>query len=249
MSDHSAGTTMGDRAGSLPIPLANRNWGGWLAAAVATTAGVASWSFVVGGFTAYYVDAREGTATMLAGALVGQFLVTLAQVPVVTKYGIETLATTKPHLGVRGSIFGLIVQYATLIGWNLVLMIFLGRAVASLLLSLNVLAETQAGLAATISSVVGTGIVWLVLQRGTDGIKYTGAIVATGILILGMWMYWMLFKTFGLNVILDAPPIAPLEDGRLTNYTVGFELLLVSTLGWWAYMGGLFRMVGTAGTG
>lgn len=65
------------RAGSLPVPLAERNWGGWLAAAVATTAGVASWSFVVGGFTGYYVDARQGTATMIAGALIGQLLVTL----------------------------------------------------------------------------------------------------------------------------------------------------------------------------
>lgn len=237
------------RAGSLPVPLADRNWGGWLAAAVATTAGVASWSFVVGGFTAYYVDARQGTATMLAGALLGQLLVTLSQVPMVTKYGIETLGTTKPQLGVRGSIFGLIVQYATLIGWNLVLIIFLGRAAASVTASVGLISAEQTGVAAVAASLAGTAVVWLVLQRGTEGVKYTGAVVASGVLVLGLWMYWLLFSTFGLEVITAAEPIAPIEGGRLVNYTIGFELLLVSTLGWWAYMGAMFRMVNSAGKG
>lgn len=237
------------RVGSLPVPLAERNWGGWLAAAVAMTAGVASWSFVVGGFTAYYVDARQGTSTMIAGALIGQLLVTLSQVPVVTKYGIETLGTTKPQLGVKGSILGLVVQYATLIGWNLVLIIFLGRAVASVLVELGVISADQTGFSAILASLAGTGIVWLILQRGTDGVKYTGAVVASGILVLGLWMYWLLFSTFSLETIAAAEPIAPNEGGPLVNYTTGIEVLLVSTLGWWAYMGGMFRMVNSAGKG
>lgn len=237
------------RAGSLPVPLAERNWGGWLAAAVATTAGVASWSFVVGGFTGYYVDARQGTATMIAGALIGQLLVTLTQVPIVTKYGIETLGTTKPQLGVKGSLFALIVQYATLIGWNLVLIIFLGRAVASVLETMSVIGSGQTGVAAVIFSLLSVVVIWFVLQRATRGIEYTGAIVATGIIVLGAWMYWLLFSTFGLEAIFAAAPIAPNEGGRLVNYTTGIEILLVSTLGWWAYMGGMFRMVNSAGKG
>lgn len=238
-----------ERTGSLPVPLSSRNWGGWLAAAVATTAGVASWSFVVGGFTAYYVDARQGTATMLAGALIGQLLVTLSQVPVVTKFGIETLGTTKPQLGVKGAIFALIVQYATLIGWNLVLTIFLGRAAASVLASLGLITAEQINMAAVIASLVGTGIVWLILQRGTEGVKYTGVVVAAGILLIGLWMYWLLFSSLGLEAIAAAKPIAPMEGGLLVNYTTGLELLLVSTLGWWAYMGAIFRMVNSAGKG
>lgn len=249
MSSEIARSVINGRLGSLPVPLSERKWGGWLAAAVATTAGVASWSFVVGGFTAYYVDARQGTATMIAGALIGQLLVTLSQVPVVTKYGIETLATTKPQLGVKGSIFALIVQYATLIGWNLVLMIFLGRAVASVLVSVGLIGAAQTDVAAIIASLAGAAVVWLILQRGTEGVKYTGAIVATGIVVLGLWLYWLLFATFGLDAIATAPPISPIEDGRLVNYTVGIEILLVSTLGWWAYMGAMFRMVNGAGKG
>lgn len=183
---------------SLPIPLRARNWGGWAAAAVAATAGIASWSFVVGGFTAYYVDAREGTATMIAGALIGQLLVTLSQVPVSTKYGIETLGSTKAQLGVRGSIISLIVQYMTLIGWNLVLTIFLGRAVASVLVSLGVITDAQSGTAAILASLTGAFLVWLLLQKGSDGVRSIGVIVASCIVVLMIWMYYLLFTNFTL---------------------------------------------------
>ena len=233
----------------LPVPLAQRTWGGWATAAVAATAGIASWSFVVGGFTAYYVGAREGTATMLAGALIGQLLVTLSQVPPVTRYGIETLGTTKPQLGARGALFSLIVQYAILIGWNIVLVIFLGRAVASVLVSLGLIGAEASGTAATAASLVGTGIVWALLQKGSSNIRMVGVVVASLILVIGAWMYWLLLQTYSVSDILAAQPIGPNEGGRLTNYTTGIELLIVSTLGWWAYMGGMFRMVDSAGKG
>lgn len=234
---------------SLPIPLSSRTWGGWAAAAVAATAGVASWSFVVGGFTAYYVDAREGTATMIAGALIGQLLVTLSQVPVVTKFGIETLGSTKPQLGVRGSLVALIVQYMTLVGWNLVLTIFLGRAVASVLVAAGVIAETQTGAVAVIASLCGAGVVWMLLQWGSDGLKPIGVVVTSVIVVLGIWMYYLLLTNFSIAEIGMAEPIGPNEGGRLTNYTTGLELLIVSTLGWWAYMGAMFRMMNHAGKG
>lgn len=230
-------------ANALPIPRSQRTWGGWIAAAVAATAGVASWSFVVGGYTAYYVGAREGTATMLAGALFGQFLVSLSQLPAVTRYGIETLNTTKPQLGVRGAVFSLIVQYATLIGWNLVLLIFLGRAMASVLAAVGLITDAAMPQAATICSLVALVLIWLALQRGTAAVRILGAILAVVILVLGLTMYGFLFSHYTLAEIAAAPPIAPLPEGRLMNYMMGFELLLVSTLSWWAYMGAMFRMV------
>ncbi|MDF1747913.1 MAG: cytosine permease [Alphaproteobacteria bacterium] len=233
----------------LPVPLSERNWGGWAAAAVAATAGVASWSFVVGGFSAYYVGAREGTATMIAGALIGQLLVTLSQIPPVTKYGIETLGTTKPQLGSRGAILALIVQYAILIGWNIVLIIFLGRACASALVAIGLIGEGTSASAAIITSLVATGLVWLLLQSGSSSLKIVSTIVAILIIAIGAWMYWLLLDTYKVSDILNASPIGPNEGGRLTNYATGIELLMVSTLGWWAYMGGMFRMVNGAGKG
>ncbi|MBS3651658.1 cytosine permease [Pseudaminobacter sp. 19-2017] len=232
---------------SWPVPLAQRTWGGWHAGAVSLTAGVATWSFVVGGFAANYVDARAGTAAMLAGGLISQFLVSLAQIPAVTKYGLETVSTTKPQLGTRGSAFALFIQYLTLIGWNCVLIIFLGRAVSSTLLQLGLITGDMHGSVAIVASVLATFSIWVLLLLGAEGLKYTGVIVAAGIFIIGTWMYVLLFQTYGLAAIVEAKPLAPLPQGRLMNYTIAMEVLLVSSIGWWAYMGSMFRLVNKAG--
>jgi len=186
---------------------------------------------------------------MIAGALIGQLLVTLSQVPAVTKYGIETLGSTKPQLGVRGSIVALIFQYMTLIGWNLVLTIFLGRAIASVLVAIGAISEAQSGTTAIVASLIGTGCIWLLLQKGSDGVKSISAVVASVIIVLGVWMYYLLFQNFALPDIAAAEPLGPNEGGRLTNYTTALELLMVSTLGLWAYMGAMFRMMNHAGKG
>ena len=237
------------RIGSLPLPLSERTWSGWLVAGVCATAGIGTWSFVVGGFTAYYVPAGEGTATMIAGALIGQLLVTLSQVPPVAKYGIETLASTKPQLGIRGSYFALIVQYATLIGWNCVLMIFFGRAVASVLTETGIIGPAQVDAVAITSSLIGAGVVFWLLTGGSTSLKYAGSIIAVGVSIIGLWMYGMLFNAYGLDAIAAAAPLAPIENDRLMNFAVGTELLILSTLGWWAYMGSLFRMLNCVSKG
>lgn len=234
--------------GSWPIPLSLRNWGGFLAGAVSLTAGVATWSFVVGGFTAYYVDAKAGTATMLAGGLIAQFLISLAQVPVVTKYGLETVTTSKAQLGTRGSAFALFVQYLTLIGWNCVLIIFLGRAFASTVVALELIRPDQVTAVATAASVGATILIWLILLVGVQGLKYFGVVNALTILLTGSWMYYMLFQNFGLDALVAAQPISPLPQGKLMNYSVALEILLVSTLSWWAYMGSIFRMVAKPST-
>lgn len=234
--------------GSWPVPLSLRNWGGWLAGAISVTAGVATWSFVVGGFTAYYVGAKAGTATMIAGGLIAQFLVSLAQVPPVTKYGLETITTTKPQLGTRGSAFALFVQYLTLIGWNSVLIIFLGRAFASTAVALEFIGPDQASAAATAASVIATIVIWLILLGGVQGLKWVGIITALTVSTTATWMYYKLFQNFGLDTLLEAQPISPLPQGKLMNYSIALEILLVSTLGWWAYMGSLFRMVARPST-
>ncbi|MGB3391586.1 MAG: cytosine permease [Pseudaminobacter sp.] len=247
MSGANTDRSIDQSIGSWPVPLKMRTWSGLHAGAVTVAACVATWSFVVGGFTAYYVDARAGTAAMLAGGLISQFLISLSQIPPVTKYGLETVSTTKPQLGIRGSAFALFIQYMTTIGWNCVLLIFLGRAFSSTLLQLGLItADMQPGMA-TVASVLATVGVWMLLLLGARGLKYTGVVSVVCILGIGAWMYVMLLKTYGVAAISEAQPISPLPQGRLMNYAVALEVLLVSTLGWWAYMGSIFRLVNKAG--
>jgi NCS1 family nucleobase:cation symporter-1 len=247
MSGPNTDQSIDQSIGSWPVPLEARTWSGAHASAVTVAACVATWSFVVGGFAAYYVGARAGTAAMIAGGLIAQFLISLSQLPPITKYGLETISTTKPQLGIRGSAFALFIQYMTTIGWNCVLMIFLGRAFSTTLVQLGLIdVDMQAGMATT-ASVLATFGVWLLLLCGARGLKYTGVISAICIAGVGVWMYVMLLKAYGPAAIAEAAPISPLPQGRLMNYSIALEVLLVSTLGWWAYMGSIFRLMNKAG--
>ncbi|HKJ95201.1 MAG TPA: cytosine permease [Gammaproteobacteria bacterium] len=246
MSNQNHNTSVEEQYGSFPVPLKDRTWGPWLAAAVCATAAIATWSLVVGGFTASYVGAQAGTSTMVAGALIVQMLVSLSQLPPNTKHGLETVVTTKPQLGVRGSYIALIIQFAVLTGWNLVLMIFFGRSVAAVLVSAGWIAEASSGTTALVASVGGALLVWALLTVGSKALRYLAPAIAIMVVGIAIWMLFVLFGAYPLSEIAAAPPLAPTEGGPLMNYTLALEVMMVSTMGWWAYMGGMLRMVSSA---
>lgn len=230
---------------SLPVPLQQRNWNGFILGAVLTTTGIATWSFVVGGTAGFYLDAKMGAAAMLAGGLIGQMLTTLATVPVSTKHGLETAITTVPQLGVRGSYFGLLIVYCTALGWNSVLLIFFGRSVASSLTVLGIISSEQRDSVAWASSAAALIVIALFVTRGAKSLSKVGPVVAVSIIILSIWMMWVLVGEFGMDAILAAQPLEPVE-GRLVNYTIVTEMLIAGTFGWWGYMGGLTMMASSA---
>lgn len=230
---------------SLPPPMRERNWSGFVLGTVCTTAGIATWSFVVGGASASYLDAKMGVAAMLAGGLIGQFLISLATIPPSTKFGIETVISTKPQLGSRGSYLALFMQYCTALGWNCVLMLFFGRSAASILEIFGVIdAEARPGWATGISA-AGVVLIWLMVSRGANSLQKVGPVVAIFISLMAVWLLVMLLQNYGFSTISSAQPLAPTSD-RLLNYTSVVELLIVSTWGWWSYMGGMVRMVDSA---
>lgn len=230
---------------SLPLRLTERNWNPWILATVCTSTGVATWSFVIGGSAAFYVDAITGMIAMIAGALLGQLLVNLATVPSSTKHGIETVQSTKPQLGTRGSIIGLGLLLFTSIGWNTVLMIFFGRAAASAMIVLGLADAESRNLVATIFSTAGLLIIAFLVTRGTESLKKTGPVIAVSIAILTAWLLYLLIDQFGWSTITAAEPLDP-ADSFAVNYISVFELLVAGTFGWWGYMGGMVRMVSNA---
>ncbi len=64
-----------------------------------------------------------------------------AAMPVSVRYGIDTVAASKPIFGFRGSWFAIFVQYASIIGWNCLLIILLERATAEVLASGDLITE------------------------------------------------------------------------------------------------------------
>lgn len=238
-------STLKIRSSSLPIPVVERNWNGFVLGAVCTTVGIATWSFVVGGSSAFYLDAKMGAAAMLAGGLIGQLLITLATLPPSTKHGLETVISTKPQLGVRGSYIALFMQYATALGWNTVLMIFFGRSAASVLEILGIIPSESREIASTLIAGAGVVLVWVLVSRGSRSLKKIGPIVAILTSLLTIYLLYVLLSTYGVHAIVTAQPLEPWAD-RLVNYTSVVELLIASTWGWWSYMGGMVRMTSKA---
>jgi NCS1 family nucleobase:cation symporter-1 len=64
---------------------------------------MATWCYIIGGYVAYYLPAGKGIIAMVAGSLVGILLILLATMPVATKLGIDSVASSIPQLGTRGS--------------------------------------------------------------------------------------------------------------------------------------------------
>ncbi|OIK14976.1 hypothetical protein BIV60_10605 [Bacillus sp. MUM 116] len=232
--------------GSWPLPKKERTWTSWGLTGVALSAGVAAWSYSIGGFVANYLNATMGTMAMIAGCLVGMFFVIMATVPVSIKYGVENIASSKSILGQKGSIFAIFLQYASIVGWNCLLIILFGKAVGEVLFSAGLLHSFSQQVVTAISSLAAISISWISLRGGSAAVKNTSLIISLLVGLTGILIMYKLISTVGISKIFHAKPLASSGD-RLWDYTTGFEILVASVLSWWPYMGGIVRMVPSSG--
>lgn len=231
--------------GSWPLLKNERTWTTWGLAGVALSAGVAAWSYSIGGYVAYYLNAAMGTMAMIAGSLIGMFFVVLATIPLSAKYGIETIASSKPQFGTKGSYFSIFLQYASIVGWNCLLLILFGRAVSEVLASAGLMGEESKYLVSVIASIVAVVFSWFSLRGGAAAVRKASLIIALLVGLTGIFIMYKLVSTVGIQKISSAQPLASSGD-RLWDYTAGFEILVASVLSWWPYMGGIVRMVPSA---
>lgn len=228
--------------GTWPILPGERNWGALGLTAVAISAGVAAWSYIIGGFVAYYLDAKMGTIAMISGSLVAMFFVVLATIPSSVKYGIDTITASKPQFGTRGSYFAIFLQYASIIGWNCLLLILLGKATGNIALEAGWVSESSVGIVSVAGSLTAITLSWLLLRKGAESIRNYSYFIAIFVTALGLWILYKLVAGVGLTAIFAAKPEYASGD-LLWDYMAGFEVLVASVLSWWPYMGGIVRMV------
>jgi NCS1 family nucleobase:cation symporter-1 len=232
--------------GSWPLPRNQRTWSSWALGGVALSAGVAAWSYSIGGYVAYYLNATMGTLAMIAGCLVGMFFVILATVPISTKYGLETISTSKPIFGQKGSIFAILLQYASIVGWNCLLIILFGKAVGEVLTATGLISSSSQQIVTIIASLSAIFISWLSLRGGASAVKNASLIISLLVGLTGILIMYKLISSVGISKIFNAKPLASSGD-RLWDYSAGFEIMVASVLSWWPYMGGIVRMVPGAG--
>jgi NCS1 family nucleobase:cation symporter-1 len=227
--------------GSWPIAPSERNWGLIGLFGVTLSAGIAAWSYAIGGAVSWYLTAGLGTIAMIAGALVGMYFTTVAAMPVSVKYGIDTIAASKPIYGFRGAAFAIFVQYASIIGWNCLLIILLGNATAEVLAAGGLIGEDAKRAVQVVVSLITVALAFWMVLGGADSVRNNSiwiavAVAGTGIIVLGM-----LIAQTGWDKIAAGVPIYDTGDLHL-NYTLGFEILVATVLSWWPYMGGIMRM-------
>ncbi|MCF8067364.1 MAG: cytosine permease [Desulfobacterales bacterium] len=231
--------------GTWPILPGERTWGAWGLTAVAISAGVAAWSYIIGEYVSYYLDAKMGTIAMIAGSLVAMFFVVMATIPGSVKYGIDTITSSKPQFGTRGSYFTIFIQYASIAGWNCMLLILLGTATGSIALKAGWIAESSVPVVSGLGSLSAIVISWLLLRQGAKAIRDYSYFIAIIVTVLSLFILYKLVASKGLEAIFAAKPAYASGD-LLWDYTIGFEILVASVLSWWPYMGGIVRMVPSA---
>lgn len=243
MSDRSRDTA--DES-NWPLRKSERTWGRLELGIVLLVAACATWCYIIGEYVGYYLDLKQGFATMTAGSMIGMLLVTLAVVPAATRYGIDSIVSARPQFGSRGWILTVFLLYTSIIGWNSLLLIFFGKSVLQLLLTVGAVGEGSEATVMTVSTILACALVYGVLMGGASGIARVSNVLFFFIIGVGAWMVYLLLTNDGIDLAAAVPAYAA-EDAQW-NYVTGIEIGIVSLLSWWPYIGAMVRVAPNAGT-
>ena len=208
---------------------------------LATTA-AATWCYLIGESVGSYLGFVKGGIALTAGCLIGMLLVLLAAGPACVRFGIDSVASTKPQFGSRGWMVPAVLQgdldHRLEFPADHLLRQVRGaaRRRARRLLAPR---SAQRGAWCRSLTLFACGVIFTALRRGATrrvaGVEYPVCARVRG--------------------TLDAlsAGVAPLagthrrasgagEPNRLWNYTTGVELGIGATLSWWPYIGAMIRM-------
>ncbi|GAC1329277.1 MAG: cytosine permease [Steroidobacteraceae bacterium] len=223
-----------------PLLPQERTWGpARLTLTLATTA-AATWCYLIGESVGNYLGFIKGGLALGAGCMVGMVLVLLAAGPTCVRFGIDSVAATKPQFGSRGWVVPAALQAVSIIGWNSLLIIFFAKSAVQLSVALGILDAGSRGAALVPAlTVLACAIIFVALRRGATGVSVVSNILVAHVFI-GRWMLYLLVSRRWPELIAAEPANA--SPSRLWNYTTGVELGIGATLSWWPYIGAMIRM-------
>jgi len=224
---------------SWPLTAKERDWNGRSLFVVLMVAAAATWCYVIGEYVGYYLPLWPGFFAMIAGAMIGMLLVTLAVVPTSTRFGVDSIKAAVPQFGTNGWTITVSLQYLSIIGWNALLLIFFGKSISQFLNVLGIGDENLAGVAVPAATIVACVGVFFVLMRGVTGLERVAFWLFISIVAVGTWLIIMLVVRQGDTLASALPAYA--SDKQL-DFQYGIEIALVSLLSWWPYIGSMTRM-------
>ncbi len=226
--------------GAWPLLRSERTWGSWRLAIALATAAAATWCYLIGGYAGNYLDFFQGSVALTAGSMIGMLLVLLAAGPICIRFGIESVASTKPQFGSAGWVIPAVMQILSIIGWNSMLLIFFAKSLSQLLSVLGWLPDgVNVSTIIPFTTLIACTVVFFVLMRGASGVTHLSNILVLHVFV-GLWMLYLLVSRRWPELLAAQPILAHSE--RLWNYTTGVEIGICSLLSWWAYIGAMIPM-------
>ena len=223
-----------------PLLPEERTWGSARLTLTLATTAAATWCYLIGESVAGYLGFIRGGLALAAGCMLGMLLVLLAAGPTSVRFGIDSVAATKPQFGSRGWIVPAALQAVSIIGWNSLLIIFFAKSAVQLCVALGIikLGSHSTALVPALT-MLACAIIFTALRRGATGVSLMSNILVAHVLI-GLWMLYLLVSQRWPELVAAQPPNA--SPHRLWNYTTGIELGIGATLSWWPYLGAMIRM-------
>lgn len=223
---------------SWPLLPRERTWNTRALFVVLLVAASATWCYIIGEYVGYYLPLWPGFLAMTAGAMIGMALVTLAVVPASARYGVDSIQSATPQFGRRGWMVTVTLQYLSIIGWNALLLIFFGKAVAEFLNAIGAGGSSMERPVVAVATLLACGIVFMILQRGSTGLERVSMILFFFIVGVGIWLIAMLLFKEGSALSAAEPAYA---TSKHLDFQYGIEIGLVSLLSWWPYIGSMTR--------
>lgn len=222
-----------------PLLRSERTWGPWQLGISLATAAAATWCYIIGEYTGYYLGFTKGFAALFAGSMIGMLIVVLAAVPICIRFGVDSIASSKPSFGSRGWIIPSIMQQLSIVGWNSLLLIFFAKSTTQLLIALGIIAEGENSVIVPATIFLACALVFVFLLKGSSGVERISKILVAHVLV-GLWMLYILLSQRWTDIEAATPAYA--SGSPLWDYTTGVEIGLVSLLSWWPYIGAMVRM-------
>jgi nucleobase:cation symporter-1, NCS1 family len=233
-------------AGRLPTREAERvysTYGSFLR--TFTAFGSAVWVFMVGSALPAVGDTRLAVIGYACGLIFGIIPVLLSGALPSFRYGVDAIDFSKSFLGVRGAYLPLAGLLVTALGWASVVCAMVARGMG-LLIAL----QGHEAAVADERLIIGLcfitiGLCWLLLRRGLSFIQRLNDFVGPGLIVLAIVSLILLCERFGVRHLwmTNVAPQDALTGDRRKGFAYAIELGIATSLAWWPFVGGLYRIL------
>ena len=167
--------------GRVPLLLSEREYGSLSAHGTCFAYAIATWCFLTGGYAAQLVGAVQGFVCLVAGNVLGVFLISAPLSFGCQRYGVEQIDFCKPSFGQNGARIVLIFYLINMLGWSGLILVMFGTGIQTIVEALGYQPAqwlVGAGVA------LGIWISYVITTRGIHLLSVFNSVITPALLIV-----------------------------------------------------------------